>query len=340
MRRTHSLLALPAVVALALAGCSSSDSNSSGTTTSAATDQTTTTQAAAEAFPVTVTHSAGETTIESQPENVAVLDFGALDTLDTLGFEGVTALPRSSTVPSFLSDYDSDDYTDLGTIMEPDTETIATVEPDLVITGGRTSSMYDDLSQNFTTVDATLDYSDYVEGVKRDIEIVAESVGMGDQAAELTTVIDDKVSEVQQAAEDAGVEGKTGVFLLVTGGNVSAFGPGSRFGYVYDLTGVDYALSDADTEQADENHGAEVSFETIAQANPDYIWVLDRDAVVGSRDGGEVTSAQEVLNNDFVNGTSAAQNDKITYVTPERWYLVMQGASNFPAMLDEISASL
>ena len=73
--------------------------------------------------------------------------------------------------------------------------------------------------------------------------------------------------------------------------------------------------------------------EAIAAADPDRLFVLDRDTAIG-QSGGE--AAQQVLDNELVDGTTAAQQDRITYVDSAGWYLVGFGLNNFPAMIGEV----
>ncbi|GJM75014.1 hypothetical protein HMSSN036_72300 [Paenibacillus macerans] len=57
---------------------------------------------------------------------------------------------------------------------------------------------------------------------------------------------------------------------------MSAYGPGSRFGLIHDVFGVPAV---DDTIEAS-THGQSISFEYVAEKNPDYLFVVDRDAVV------------------------------------------------------------
>lgn len=120
---------------------------------------------------------------------------------------------------------------------------------------------------------------------------------------------------------------KKGLITLTTGGKVSAYGAGSRFGIMHDVFGV---------KEADENieastHGMSVSFEYIAETNPDYLFVIDRDQVV-SGEG----NAKELFNNELVNKTNAAKNDKIIYLDPAVWYLTGGGLTSVSKMVEEV----
>src|SRR5699024_1937952 len=57
---------------------------------------------------VVVEHELGETTVEKNPENVVVFDFGSLDTLDKLDID-VTAVPKQN-IPEYINQYDTEEY--------------------------------------------------------------------------------------------------------------------------------------------------------------------------------------------------------------------------------------
>ena len=57
-------------------------------------------------------------------------------------------------------------------------------------------------------------------------------------------------------------------------------------------------------------HGNESSFETIVEKNPDYIFVMDRDAAIGT-EGAQL--AQDIVENELIMGTDAYKNGHIVY---------------------------
>ena len=74
-------------------------------------------------------------------------------------------------------------------------------------------------------------------------------------------------------------------------------------------------------EKMSGRHGAPVSFEYIAQENPDWIYALDRLAAIGE-DG---ASAKQTLDNELVHGTTAWKKGQVVYLPPET-YLAAGGA--------------
>lgn len=322
MARTVAVFASLAV----LAGCSSTQ----------AAPPSSEPETASVGFPVTVTHTSGETTIPTQPERIVVLDMAALDTIDAIGAgDRVVGAPTRS-VPTWLSDADGIDYskvTDVGTLIEPDMEAIAKLKPDLVVVGGRTSSMYPEFAKHFTTIDSSVSWEAdaYSERIPASVETLGQATGEPDAATQAADRIADAIAKYRGTAEGKG----TAAVIMTNAGEISLHGVKSRWAPIYDVFGFEPASN----QKADEGHkGDKISFETVKEMNPDWIFVVDRDAAVGTTEAG--ATAAQVLDNDLVNATNAAKNGRIVYLSPERWYIVMTGASNFPAMLDEVGDAL
>jgi iron complex transport system substrate-binding protein len=112
---------------------------------------------------------------------------------------------------------------------------------------------------------------------------------------------------------------------------MSAYGAGSRFGIIHDLLGVKAA---DDTIEVS-THGQEVSYEYISQVNPDILFVVDRTVIAGG-----TNLAATTLDNELVNETSAATNNKIISLDPDLWYLSGGGLTSVSEMIDEVVAAI
>lgn len=330
MRKFASTFVAAAASVVLLAGCSGATGAESGD------NETPENNGQTEGFPVTVSHNAGETTIESKPESIVVFDMAALDTIDAIGAGDLVVGVPTQSVPTWLSDDDGIDYSELeevGSMKEPDLEAVAKLNPDLVVLGARSAGFYEEFSQHFTTVDASVpwDQDNYSERVVEMTNMLGQATGQVQEAEEAGAEISAKIEDYQDAATDQG----TAMVLMTNGGEISLHGPKSRWAPIYDVFG----FAPVQEENADDGHkGQKISFETVQELNPDYIFVVDRDAAVGTTEAGE--TAEKVLDNELVASTTAAQNDNIVYLSPERWYIVMTGASNFIAELDEIAEAI
>lgn len=116
---------------------------------------------------------------------------------------------------------------------------------------------------------------------------------------------------------------------------MSAYGSASRFGIIHDVFG--FAQADEAIEVS--THGQSVTYEYVADKNPDYLFVVDRDAVVTS-DGGVTGSAKDSVENALVKNTNAFKNGKIVYLDPNYWYLSGGGLVSVSEMVNEVGTVL
>jgi iron complex transport system substrate-binding protein len=273
-----------------------------------------------------------ETTVEvpKNPGKIVVFDMASLDTIGALGGE-VAGAPLDS-VPDYLEQYLAGDAFNAGTLFEADLVEIEAQQPDLIVIGGRSSALYEDLSEIAPTVDLSLRGS-YTETLERNTTFLGEVLGAEDEAAAAITEVEAGMEEARAATADAG----TGLGLMVSGGELSAMAPagddaggrGARGGLIYDAFGVQPVVDDIEAA----THGEPVSFEFLLETDPDYLWVVDRDAATGE-EGAQ--SAQAVLDNDIVARTTAARNDQIVYLDPTAWYVVFGGIDTTKIMIDDV----
>ncbi|WP_424237671.1 siderophore ABC transporter substrate-binding protein [Bhargavaea ginsengi] len=275
---------------------------------------------------VTIEHELGEATIEGTPEKVVVFDFGILDTLDELGVD-VAGLPQAS-VPGYLEQYASDDYTNVGSLKEPDFEAIHSLQPDVIFISGRQAQLYDQFAEIAPTVYIPIDTTNYVESFKENMNTVAEIFGKEDEMNKELEDIDGRIAAIQ---EKTSASEEKGLIVLGTQSKVSAYGPASRFGLIHDVFGV----KPADEGIESSTHGQNITFEYILDTNPDILYVIDRDAAIG-----EDSSVKESFENDLVQKTNAYKNDKIHYLNGEYWYLSGGGLQSMKEMISEIEGSL
>ncbi len=304
--------ALLATGAMVLSSCAGSSSAGEGG------DDAKTTQ---------VTHAQGKTEVPVDPERIAVLDFGVLDTVDALGGE-VVAVPQKG-LPKTLSDHGGKDVADLGTLKEIDVEALAEADPDVILIGGRSSDKYDEFADIAPTVDLSLGEGDFMKEFEKQTTTIGTILGEEKQAEEKFADVEDQVEEVSKTAAKA----DDALILLVSGGKLSAYGPGARSGKViHDTLGVEPTVADLKKD----SHGQAVSFEFVAENEPANLFVIDRDAAIGE----EGKTAKQVLDNPLVAKTPAWKNEQVTYLDATNWYLVSSGLNTLPKMLDEVAAGL
>jgi iron complex transport system substrate-binding protein len=281
-----------------------------------------TTQAATPADQaIEIHHAQGTTTLPRTPLRVVVFDLAALDDLDALGVE-VAGVPDEA-LPPYLAQYAAPRYARVGTLFEPDYEALNRVKPDLIITGGRSSAKYAQLAKIAPTVDMREDHSQPIATALGNLDMLAKVFAKEPQAQALKTALDSSLHTARQRAEQRG----NGLIVLVTGGKISAYGPGSRFGLLHSALQLPPALPALKPSL----HGEAISPELIMKANPDWLFVIDRDAAIGKQG-----AAQQVLDNPLVQRTHAWQSKQVVYLDPVNWYLVGTGIQAVNKMLQQL----
>ncbi|MBT2602756.1 siderophore ABC transporter substrate-binding protein [Bacillus sp. ISL-53] len=273
---------------------------------------------------ITVKHQLGETKVKTNPEKVVVFDMGALDTLDKLGVE-VAAVPHDG-LPEYLSKYEGTTE-NAGGLKEPDFEKINEIAPDLILISGRQSEAYEELSKIAPTVFVGVDTTKYMESFEENVTLLGKIFDKEDEAAKQLASVEENINALKEKAPTD----KTGLIVLSSGGKVSAYGPDSRFGIIHDVFGVPAV----DDKLEVSTHGQSISFEYIAEKNPDYLFVVDRDAVAG--DG---AAAKKTIENDIVKNTKAFKEGNIIYLDPNYWYLSGGGLESVDAMVKEVSEGI
>lgn len=303
---------LAAVVLLAVTGCGQPASAGPGATESVST--------------VSVEHAQGSTEVPVNPETVYTFDLGVLDSMDALGVEP-DGVPKTA-YPAALAKYAEERFAKIGSMKEPDFEAVSEGAPDLIIISGRTAGAYEELSKIAPTIDLTPDASKPMESFKAQTATLGRIFDKETLATEKLDAIETKVGETRTKAAGAG----KGLIVLTSGGEVTAYGAGSRFGIIHDVLGVEPA-SDI---KADAAHGEAVSFEFIKETNPDILYVINRDSAMGT----DATASNAILDNDLVRSTNAGQNSKVVSLDPAGWYLVGYGLNNVLAMVDAVTGSI
>lgn len=276
----------------------------------------------AAATPMTLDTARGPQTIEKQPETIAVLDIPAVDTLNALG------VPISGTADKLFVDYldaVADSASTVGSLFDPDYQALATLQPDLVIVGGRSATTLDNVSKLAPAVDMSISGDNIIEIARQRTLDYGELFDRSERASELVEQLD---SAVERAREATAGKGKA-LVLMTNGPKISAFGPGSRFGWMYSSLGLEAA---ADQIQI-ADHGDAISFEFVLQYDPDWLLVIDRTAAIGQ----EADSAYQTLDNELMHATTAWKNQQIVYLNSADIYIAAGGIQSQMRTLDVIS---
>jgi iron complex transport system substrate-binding protein len=305
------LTAIIAAFALMVTACSNSSNESVKTDTNEQVNEP------AEASTVEITDVHGTVIVPVNPKNVVALDNRTFETLSNWGIE-LAAVPKGvmPTDSAYVSD---ESVQDIGDHREPNLEIIAAVDPELVIIGQRFASYYEDIKAlvpNAAVIDLNFDVSEaaatpgenLVNGLKHSTIALGQIFDKNEEAEKLVADFDKAIEDTKSAYNGT----DTVMSVVVSGGNIGFSAPGSGrvWGPMYEIFEWTPAL---EIGSASSNHqGDDVSVEAIAQSNPDWLFVLDRDAATSSTT--DAVPAQDVIDNSpALQNITAVTEGKIVY---------------------------
>ena len=316
------LLASLAASSLVLAGCSTAEEEnttaSSGTT-------------------VEVEDNHGAVEVPQDPKAVASTDNRSFEILRDWGVDLVAApLPLvSRSVPEYR---DNKDIKDMGTHREPNLEELVAAQPDLIINGQRFESHYEDikkLNPDAAVVDFTpREDKPLDEELRRQTEALGEIFGKETEADKLVEDFDKALERAKNA-----YDGESKVMAVnVSGGNIGYVAPskGRFWGPVFDWLDLKPALEVP--ESSNSHTGDDISVEAIADSNPAWMLILDRDAATSDADKPEYEAAKNIIDKNDALKNVPAIKDKHTVFAPEDSY-VNENIITYTEILNSIADS-
>ncbi|GAA4688514.1 siderophore ABC transporter substrate-binding protein [Streptomyces chumphonensis] len=283
---------------------------------------------------VTIPTAEGDLEVPLKPVRVAALDNTSFATLKALGVKPV-AVPKGLLPDAGYEDWQSDSsIKDAGMHFEPKFEAINAAEPDLIIGGYRFTEHHDKLSKIAKTVDiAPSDEAEggYVNSLKTQTESLGKIFGAEDQAKEIVAALD-------QAQEDAASATKSEkVFLgVVSAGKVD--NGASRIGRLTEPLNLVNVLSAEGEDSTSVHDDSGLAPETIAELNPDWLIVLDRDAAVGTEDGAEAVAAKKVVDGtEAWDKTTFRKQDQVIYLGND--FYLTEGIQAYTDAFDQVATA-
>ena len=304
-RTTTSLAAIAAIAALGLAACSSGAAPSSQP--SAASGDT---ASATQASSVTIDANDGMVEINLPVTRAASLDNRTFEVLQQWDVELVAA-PKKL-IPSTITAFNGEGVADVGMHREPNLEALVAAEPDLIISGQRFSKFDSQIKE--LAPDVPLINLEPRDGQPFDKELIRQVTDLGEifgKQAEAKKLVDDFNASIERAKK--AYDGSSTVMAVdVSGGNIGYVAPGKgrTWGPVFDLLDLKPAL---EIEGATDSHtGDDISVEAIAESNPAWMLVLDRDAAI-TKDGSNTPAETVITGNAALQNVAALQNKHVVY---------------------------
>ncbi|HET9517208.1 MAG TPA: iron-siderophore ABC transporter substrate-binding protein [Actinoplanes sp.] len=313
LRRLVAAAGLAAVTALTV-GCAGADDNA---TPAAST--------AAGAFPRTVNHAMGSTTIEKQPQRVVVLDTPEAGAALLVGVKPVAAVsvdPVAKTYPAHLQQ-ELAGVPDVGPLEEPNIDKILALKPDLILSSKeRHEKIYDRLSQIAPTVFA----ESPGDGWKPNVTLFATALGKDAEAGTALAAYQDRARKIG-AAITAKNGGKAPTISIVrfVDGPTRLYQPVSFSGTVVGDTGLPRPAAQRDPKEVI----TEIGPELIDRAEGDFVFVCTY--------GDPATTQQKAfLASPLWKNLAAVKNKRVTTVSDDTWMtgIGVQGAH---LILDDIA---
>lgn len=273
---------------------------------------------------VEITDAHGKIEVPINPETVVALDNRTFETLAEWDVE-LAAAPVGL-MPAESPYVKDEDIVDVGMHFEPNLEAIAGVDPDVVIVGQRFADYYEDIKKlvpNAAVIDLNIELPEdsgtpgeiLVQGLEDTTLTLGQIFDKNDEAKDMVADLDQSIEDAKTAYDGE----DTIMSLIVSGGDIGFSAPisGRVFGPMYDIFGWVPAL---EVEKKSGDHqGDEVSVEAIAESNPDWLFVLDRDAPLADAEG--AVPAEDVIDNaPALQKTTAITEDQIVYA-PKDTYL-------------------
>lgn len=278
--------------------------------------------------------------IAKNPENIIIFDLGLATTFTELGLEDrIAGLPKgenNAMLSEQLEVFADESYLNLGGLFEPNYELIASINPELIIISNRQSSSdiineLESAAPNAEIINIAADPMTYIEDIKASTLLVGELFEVEDEAEELVTELDTRVEHINELIETLDT---TILFIQTNGGDLALHGEGGRYGFLFEE--LNFELAGEQDEENTANHGNQITFEFIAEANPGLMFVMDRGAAVETGDSTNI----DVLINSVTESVDAVQNDNIYELSPVEWYLNAGGYGSLMTQLDEIEEAV
>ncbi|MFI6284024.1 siderophore ABC transporter substrate-binding protein [Streptomyces sp. NPDC051018] len=282
---------------------------------------------------VTVATSKGDLEVPREPARVAALDNTSFATLKAFGVKPVV-VPKALLPKAGFEDWKNDSsIKDAGTHREPKFEAINAAEPDLIVGGYRFTDHHDKLAKIATTVDvAPSDEAagGYVNSLRTQTEELGKIFGKEDEAKEIVAALD--------KARDAAAQATKGesVFLAVASAGKIDNGA-SRIGRLAEPLKLKNVLSAEGQDSTSVHDNSGLAPETIAQLNPDWMIMMDRDAATGG-EGTEAVAAKKLVDGmEAWDKTTFRTKNQVVYLQSD--FYVTEGAQAYTDAFNKVTTA-
>lgn len=339
MFKRSTLVSLLFILALLAAACGSPApvATSAPAEPAAATDAPAVDTAADTAFPVTIEHKHGSTTIEAAPERIVLVGLNEQDALLALGVVPVATREWYGERPGAVFEWAQDELAALGgetpVVLSGGSlnfEEIAALEPDVIIGlySGLTAEEYTTLSQIAPTVAQPADYVDWGVPWQQVTLTVGQILGKTAEAEALIAGVEARFAAARQ--QFPAVQGVEGVVATPWGYPTTYYVYGSQDSRGRFLTSLGFAYPPIIDELAGEDFGASISYERFDIIDIDFLIWID-------------TLPADLLANPLYANLAIVQEGRVVYLentNPVYDALNFSTVLSIPFAIDELTPAL
>lgn len=264
--------------------------------------------------------------LDTPPTRVVTLGYPAYDTLKVLGLEDTIVAAPKQAIPEYLGGI-KENVKDVGSLHEPDLDVIREVNPDLIIGTARAADSIPDLEKIapvFKYATETYPYWDSFRKINTELAKIFEKE---DEVNQLIEQLDQHTKAVRDFNKE---NPDRTLVLMLSKGDLKAFDDKSRFSLIYEELGFKPVSDDFKTKA----HGEEITYDQLAEIDPDRLFVIDRTAAITDDENKEMLDHSEIEN------TTAAKNNKLHVLTADLWYLGGGGLDSTSLQIQEVKQAI
>lgn len=282
-------------------------------------------------------HSEGVIKLEETPQTIVSYDMAVIDSLDYLGI-AVAAMPNVHEREAFKKYAHTKA---VGTLFEPDYNELSTLKPDLIFASRRTADKQNDLNKVAPVAYYAVNNFQFLDDFRENNLNLGKAFSKTAEVEAKLADIDADLARLHDLTKE-----QSGAFMMVfDNGNIVNQVPGDLLGFAYEVTGLRPVLPARDpnaTAQPRPQPGSPEAkaaverqaqqIQEVATANPDWLIIFDRKQM----SSGELTADKTLKNHPLLAQIDAVKNNRIIYIDPVEWYLVVGGLNNFHGMVKQL----
>ncbi|MCK1989706.1 ABC transporter substrate-binding protein [Lysinibacillus fusiformis] len=287
----------PALLALSLAACGTDKAEESTSTNNTAETSATESQTE-QAKTQTITYLGEKYELPAEVKNIVAASLESMEDAAMLGIKPVGVLEVGGKVPAYLAS-DFEGATLVGNKMEPNAEAILNLDPDVIV---GTSKFPEETAEKLKKIQTMIPYSHISTNWKENLTVLAQLAGKEDDAKKIISDYEAKVADAQVKSKEQ-LADKQVLIIRVRGGVMYIYPAGVYLNPVlYEDLGapVPEVVTTAKAQ-------AELSLETLAQVNPDAIFLQFEE----SENKDTPKALEELQKNPIFTSLKASQNKEI-----------------------------